>query len=282
MRGQGLYGYAAAMTLTLPLTGWRAWVGAGACALLTLVIGVVDTRTGVEIFVSQLYFVPVVAGAWWLGTGFGLAMAALSGVTWIAADNLDAHPFSGTSVSVWNAVSHAVLFAVFAWLTGRLSTALRREREAARADALTGVNNRRAFFELGERALQRAAHDDQALAIAYFDLDEFKSINDRFGHARGDEVLRAFAASLQKALRPGDIVGRIGGDEFAAVIPGVSGAALGDFLERVRAALATDTAVSVGAAIAKGTDFAAAVRAADQVMYEVKRSGKNALRVAKS
>ena len=97
-------------------------------------------------------------------------------------------------------------------------------------DELTGVHNRRGFEQLGERALERARQDDTQVCVLFSDLDGLKGINDGFGHAAGDRALIHVAATMRDAVRATDIVGRIGGDEFAAVIVGMS-------IERGRGAL---------------------------------------------
>jgi diguanylate cyclase (GGDEF)-like protein len=84
---------------------------------------------------------------------------------------------------------------------------------------LTGIGNRRRFFQRGERLLMRARFARQPTALIMFDLDHFKSINDRYGHHIGDEVLTAFCRLATSLLRPNDLFGRIGGEEFATLLP---------------------------------------------------------------
>src|SRR5262245_34038037 len=102
-------------------------------------------------------------------------------------------------------------------------------------DPLTGVGNRRAFIERGERMLRRALLDRQPAVLMIFDLDEFKNINDTFGHQTGDQALIAFCEVATAALRAGDLFGRMGGEEFAALLPNVSLDEGLDVAERIRA-----------------------------------------------
>ena len=92
-------------------------------------------------------------------------------------------------------------------------------RSAASTDYLTGLLNRRAFLENALTLCARAARRREPVTLLMFDLDQFKSINDRFGHAVGDEVLRVFAQVVRKSMRASDIIGRLGGEEFAAIVP---------------------------------------------------------------
>ena len=91
----------------------------------------------------------------------------------------------------------------------------------SRTDALTGLYNRRAFIEELERRTQRLRHDGRGAALMYVDLDNFKMVNDLFGHKRGDEALFEVKRMLQAATRPSDLVARLGGDEFAVWMDGV-------------------------------------------------------------
>ena len=91
-------------------------------------------------------------------------------------------------------------------------------RHAASTDHLTGLLNRRAFLENALQLCARQAEDNKPVTLMMFDLDHFKSINDRFGHAVGDEALRVFAETIRKSMRATDIVGRLGGEEFAAIV----------------------------------------------------------------
>ncbi len=95
-----------------------------------------------------------------------------------------------------------------------------RLRDMALRDSLTNVANRRALEVLAANVLLAAARDDRSLSVCYLDVDHFKEVNDTFGHAVGDRVLKALARSTKKVLRDGDLVGRLGGDEFAVVLPG--------------------------------------------------------------
>lgn len=157
----------------------------------------------------------------------------------------------------------------------------RRAAEAAASqDALTGLPNRRWLLRRLEAEIRRPS--SRPLCVAYLDLDNFKSVNDRFGHAEGDKCLIAVARALKSALRKDDIVGRIAGDEFVVVLPdtsrGIALSLLGRLRQRVNEiSRATDwgISVSVGGVLAKH-DVQASVDsmliAADQVMYDVKRA----------
>lgn len=154
----------------------------------------------------------------------------------------------------------------------------------ANEDSLTGIYNRRAFDELASALLERARIDNEQLCVAVFDLDAFKSLNDTAGHVAGDAALRRFAQILQSAVRIGDLVARIGGDEFVVLLRSVGSAAATPVLQRIIDAVQTDVTlhpmtVSAGLAMRSDRlfDLHALVRAADAAMYEAKRLGRNRL-----
>jgi diguanylate cyclase (GGDEF)-like protein len=159
-------------------------------------------------------------------------------------------------------------------------------RTAASTDPLTGIANRRGFLEEAERLIRKQAWKSQPVTVLMFDLDHFKSINDRFGHAIGDEVLRLFARTATLTLRATDVIGRLGGEEFAAILPGDLTMA-GTAAERVRVAFANasletgggrvDATVSIGAAGAPAVqcDLIALLARADAALYRSKRAGRN-------
>ena len=161
----------------------------------------------------------------------------------------------------------------------------RTHKLAAATDPLTGMLNRRGFAEASARVVEREANAGRPVTAMIFDIDHFKSINDRFGHPAGDEVLKLFAVVVISSLRMSDLSGRIGGEEFAALLP----CSLEEGLlvaERVRAAFAgsgivveqgpVDTTVSIGVAggpASAGLD--ALLTAADAALYQAKRGGRN-------
>ncbi|MCB0969774.1 MAG: GGDEF domain-containing protein, partial [Ilumatobacter sp.] len=108
------------------------------------------------------------------------------------------------------------------------------QKTAARIDPLTGVANRRAFLENAANLLEQSLFDDKPFSVIVFDLDRFKSINDGHGHAMGDRVLEQFGAISIRVLRGPDLIGRLGGEEFAIALPGSSAAMTLVVAERIR------------------------------------------------
>ena len=162
----------------------------------------------------------------------------------------------------------------------------------ARTDSLTGIANRAAFLENAERLLQRCRHDGAPVSVMMFDLDRFKAINDRHGHAVGDAVIRKFCEIATAALRPSDVFGRIGGEEFSVVLPGSSIEAAGIRADRIRVSFAEgcrtirdrqiDATVSVGVSgsLDAKEQFDALLEYADRALYDAKAEGRNRVKRA--
>ncbi len=159
------------------------------------------------------------------------------------------------------------------------------ERQAT-TDSLTGISSRRTLDELATHAIAAAHRHKRSLALLLLDADHFKRINDVYGHEVGDQALQTIAATLQFALRGEDLLGRLGGEEFVAVLPDADEAAACAGAERLRLAIenaefsvhhrAVPMRVSIGVAVIDaGDDFASLLRRADQAMYAAKRAGRN-------
>lgn len=157
-------------------------------------------------------------------------------------------------------------------------------KRASLTDPLTEVPNRRAFLVTAERILRRARADARPVAVLVLDLDHFKRINDKFGHATGDRVLIAFSRAAIAALRTSDLFGRVGGEEFNCVLPDTSfvdAIAVADRLRREFASIVFTAdeenfmvTVSIGVAMVK-SDLASALAAADAALYRAKEHGRN-------
>jgi diguanylate cyclase (GGDEF)-like protein len=163
----------------------------------------------------------------------------------------------------------------------------RVHKEAALIDPLTGVYNRRAITEFAKQILSREVRPTKPMAIFMFDIDKFKSINDRFGHPVGDKVIKLLAATAKKTLRQTDVFGRLGGEEFAAFLGNTDEKGAAIVAERVRLAFLDASKVvdgiEIGATVSIGitfttnyqSDVEALIARADEALYEAKNSGRN-------
>jgi diguanylate cyclase len=163
----------------------------------------------------------------------------------------------------------------------------------ASTDTLTSCLNRGAFSaQVDERLLRAGGRKPEgAGALLVIDADHFKSINDRFGHGHGDEALRIISRAIRTSVRSGDLVGRLGGEEFGVFLPGASEANAADVAERIRRAIAETAflpngarhplSVSVGGAVYDARiDFSELFRIADRRLYDAKEAGRNRVQLS--
>jgi len=161
----------------------------------------------------------------------------------------------------------------------------RELRRALTADHLTGVLNRRCFLERAEREIARPRQQGRACCLAMVDVDHFKSVNDTHGHAAGDAVLCAVAKLLRAGVRDGDLVGRLGGEEFAILMPATEPEFATAMAERIRAEVAAlrlsyegqalRVTISIGVSGGPGTDLKQLTANADAALYRAKRNGRD-------
>ena len=166
-------------------------------------------------------------------------------------------------------------------------------RQAVRTDLLTDVANPQYWREVASREVERAAASDDHLAILMIDVDHFKSVNDKYGHLAGDEVLAAVARTIAQALRPRDLVGRLGGEEFGAVLSGLNLLDAEGAAERLRTQvrdirvradsgdwISVTVSVGVSELSVTGGDLHRLLDAADTALYVAKAAGRDCVRVA--
>ncbi len=278
---------------------WARWATAAGFFLAIGALGWVDYATGPHFGFSLFYLIPVAASAWLLGTAFGGAIAVAAAIAWLLAD-LRWLP-GGLAVYEWNAFTRLVTYVAVAYLVAlarkdrerlaalneQLVAALGTETNLARTDALTNLANSRKFFE---KLAAEMRNEGRPICVAMVDIDNFKAVNDLHGHAGGDDLLRRVAAVLGEATRSGDVVARMGGDEFAILFRRVSpedAVRIGSrIVQRVRrtgeAWPGTEVGASVGIAWfhASPTTPQEVMQAADEAMYAAKAAGKGEIRVA--
>jgi diguanylate cyclase (GGDEF)-like protein len=185
-------------------------------------------------------------------------------------------------------VSVCIVAAVVRVLTERNDRLVHTLHAEARNDPLTGLLNRRGFDERMTAELARASRSAENIAVVTFDIDRFKQINDTAGHEAGDHVLVRVGATLREHARAADVVARVGGEEFAVVLPGCTGGEAAAVAERIRKQLAgappagvPAATVSAGVAAARApADLSRLLRASDAALYAAKQAGRNRVALA--
>lgn len=257
--------------------------------LLVSLVGVVDYLTGNEINFSLFYLVPIVMITWFLDQTAGLIMSFLSALSWLAAEHAAGLRYSHPSIYSLNTLIRTSFYVFVTYLVAELQKARREERLAARTDFVTGAVNARYFNELLQMEVERIRRYPHPFTVVYIDIDNFKLVNDLFGHQTGDEVLRYIARELKSQLRSTDIVARVGGDEFVLLLPSARQPEAQVVISKVRPHLlrmmkqrSWPVTFSMGAVTCVAPPHSAeqVIGMADELMYEVKNVTKNDVRFA--
>lgn len=250
-------------------------------------LGVADYLTGYELSFSLFYLAPIALVTWYANQRLGLFISVLSAVTWLIADVTSGQTYSHPIIYIWNTLIRFGFFIITCDLLTQLRRSQEAEQAAARTDYVSGVMNARYFHEALEMELERSRRYPHPSSLVYMDIDDFKVINDRNGHAAGDEVIHFVASELKRQLRNTDIIARIGGDEFGLLLPFCGGPESKIVISRLHAKLTAEMrkknwpiTFSMGVVICEAVPRSAyeLMRMADELMYSVKHSTKNDVR----
>lgn len=266
----------------------RPLLGIVSAVILLALVSAADFLSGPNISFA-LFYLLIVASVAWITQDLrtALATAVFCALVWLTAESFTLG--ANMPILLWNAATRLVSLLTIGFVIARLMQALDAEQRLARTDFLTGTLNARAFYELTEAEVARSLRFKHPLALVYVDLDDFKVVNDRLGHAAGDSVLRAVATTLKSTLRETDRVARIGGDEFVLLLPETDAEAAGKAMQKVSAAVTrameergwpVTFSIGIAAYESPPRDVDALIRVADKAMYDAKAAGKNCICVA--
>jgi diguanylate cyclase (GGDEF)-like protein len=258
----------------------------GICLIIALVWGILDYITGFELSFSVFYLLPVAAAAWYIGLEAGVLLSWTSAAIWQISNYFAGEGFTSPAVPFWNAITRLGFFIVVTILLTRLKKALDQESSLARIDFLTGVLNSRAFDQIATAEIQRSGRYGHPLALAYIDLDNFKAVNDGFGHSTGDVLLKTVAETIRDNLRSSDFVARLGGDEFAILMTETGEQAALNVVTRIQALLAEQiqknnwpitSSIGLVTCVKPPPSTDRLIQMADEQMYCCKRAGKHCI-----
>jgi len=251
--------------------------------LFLLMVGVVDFLTASSYSSSSLYLLPILFGAWYGGRVSGLLLCGLAIMMML---NIDSFTLSKTGliwIHFWDEVVRLLIFVFVAMIFSSLRKHLANEEKLARIDSLTKVPNRLAFYEEANIEIIRARRYKHPLSIAYLDIDNFKEVNDEFGHHEGDRLLIMTAAIIKENLRATDTVARLGGDEFAILLPDTVSSSADIVIEKIHASLRhiaeghgwhVDFSIGTATFIDPPNTIDEMIGRADNLMYTIKKGGK--------
>jgi diguanylate cyclase (GGDEF)-like protein len=250
-------------------------------------LGILDYLTGNEITFSLFYLIPIVAVTWAADRKAGLFMSFMSAVTLMGAEIAAGQIFSHPIFYLLNTLIRTLFYVVVVYLVAELQKSRKEEQLAARTDFITGAVNARYFNELLQMEINRIRRYPHPITLVYVDVDNFKLVNDLYGHKIGDEVLRSIASELKAQLRMTDTVARLGGDEFVLLLPSTRQPEARLVVSKLYANLLAKmqqknwpVTFSMGVVTCEFSPYSAEqlVNMADELMYEVKNSTKNSIR----
>ena len=261
--------------------------GLGFAALISICfIGILDYLIALDVSLSICYLIPIAIATRYVGKRTGAILAILSSLFWFIAET-SAKADLFYLLTVWNTLVRLIVFLVVVHLLSALNKAYEKEKTLASVDVLTKIYNRRYFLEILKTETKRAIRYERPLTLAYFDVDDFKTVNDNFGHDQGDRLLCLIADTVKQSIRETDVFARMGGDEFVLLLPENNYQVANTALKRIQQQLASavqhkDFAVGFSIGAVTFTSFpdstARMLKEVDSLMYQVKNQQKNDLK----
>jgi diguanylate cyclase (GGDEF)-like protein len=265
----------------------RKWTLIALGSLALILVAAANYFAVSELLEASVFFlIPVSFFTWFVDRKAGFIASGASAVMVLGANLTSrlhaAHPWVG----FWNALIWLGFFLILAVTVARLKELYLAEKQLSRVDNLTRIANRLAFYEIANMEKNRARRFGQPITLAYVDLDGFKEINDAMGHVVGDQLLLSVARTMQKSIRQTDSVARMGGDEFALLLPNTHTDAASQVLTKLVNELNRrmqqnhwPVTFSIGAVtfLAPPESLQEMIKRADEAMYSAKASGKNRL-----
>lgn len=244
-----------------------------------LVVCLFDYLTPLEYSFTLFYLFPISFTTWFAGRTAGLLIAIISASNWTLINHAHA-----IHLLLWNSLSIFGNFLAVCLLVNRVNQMWQQASAQSRSDYLTGICNSRAFMEKLDYEVSRAQREGHVFSLGYIDLDNFKEVNDRYGHNTGDLLLQTVARCFTAGLRRTDLIARMGGDEFCIYFPDTDAGAVRVVMEKIRQHLLQEmqlrgwpTTFSMGVVTCTipPASADAIIRYADEIMFRAKRSGKN-------
>jgi diguanylate cyclase (GGDEF)-like protein len=256
--------------------------------LTCTVLGLLRYMTGPDVAFSIFFLFPIMFTIWFSGYWMGVIVSFISITYWLIADIIFLDHFPNMLVPILNEILRLIVYLIFIFILHRIKTLMQNNVNLVRIDDLTGLYNRRTFFTFAEMELNRAQRSPRPLTIVFIDLDNFKAVNDNFGHEEGDRILSLVGSVLKENTRNIDIASRFGGDEFVILLSGESWedveATAQSTLSKLRKNLLTAVrewgkpiTFSIGAVTFHNPpiDLQELISMADSAMYQGKKNGRD-------
>lgn len=256
------------------------------CAVMAVLIAVLRYITGPELALSLFYLFPVTLAAWRGGQTPGILIACFSALTWLVADLGMQNSFTSPMIPLINEFLRLLVFLFVAILISTLKRMMDIHKKTARTDTLTDIPNRLSFMEYADLEINKSRRNKRPISLIFLDVDNFKNVNDTWGHHEGDILLSNVAATLTQAIRMTDFAARLGGDEFAVLLWRSGGEDAIQVARKVKENLIKlaerkkwPVTFSLGLVTYEITPDCVQdmVDEADKLMYQAKQKGKNTI-----
>ncbi|MDJ0509710.1 MAG: diguanylate cyclase [Crocosphaera sp.] len=253
--------------------------------VLVIIITLIDYLIQIDLGISIFYLIPILLVTWYTNRKLSFLFCFICSLAWFAAE-ITISRNTNLWIEEWNATVRFSFFLILSSLLSELKNAYEREKKLARIDNLTGAFNRRYFREILQEEIERFDRYHHSFTLAYFDVDNFKMVNDKFGHSRGDDLLITITETIKFSIRQTDVLSRLGGDEFAVLLLEIKGENTNMVLKRIQEELSDiikktklPISFSIGAITyyqtPKSVDHA--IEEVDRLMYKIKKTGKNGI-----
>jgi len=252
--------------------------------LTVAILGITDYISGFEMSFSIFYLLPISFTILLSDFKLGIIISLLSAFSWYLADISSGHIYNSLFTPIWNSVMRFGYFMIHTYFFSQFIKLYEKTKINSLTDSLTGIANTRYFMEFFEREIKKAKRTNLPFTLLYIDLDNFKFINDTYGHQVGDSLLKMIAKTVNGSIRPSDIFARLGGDEFAILLPESDYSESNNLIKRIKKTIETELkknnwpiTVSIGAITYKNFEntISEMIKQADDFMYKVKKDGKN-------
>lgn len=263
-----------------------------ASTVMVLTIGLIDYITILDISLSLIYLIPIILLSWDTRKNAAVFLSFFSVIVSLASDIMAGKSYSSYNLPIefWNSISKLFFYFIVSYAFISLKEAFNKEKNLARTDSLTGIANQRYFFEIARIEVYKARRYRRYISIAYIDVDNFKHVNDTYGHAEGNNLVVLIAGTMKNNIRTSDRVARLGGDEFAILLPETDDKQAKSVIEKLQKALMDvmhkekwpiTFSIGVVTYFSPKTTIVDMIKKADKLMYTVKNSGKNKVRFRK-
>lgn len=252
--------------------------------LIILILGIADYISGYEMSFSIFYLIPISLAVIFSDFKTAFVVSIFSAAAWFFADIFSGHKYQYFLTPYWNALMRFGYFILHSFFLSKFLILYNKAKIDSFTDPLTGIYNIRYFYELFERELKKAKRAGREFTLIYIDLDNFKKVNDSFGHLKGDLLLQNFSNLVVENIRSYDIFARAGGDEFLILLPETDFEVSNRIIIRIKELTEKKfykddlkVTLSIGAITFKRFDMSidAMINEVDNLMYNAKEMGKN-------